>query len=130
MQIQRRGEGHHDWKLYEGEGRLGVEWYFRRSTRLPTSVMLYHLEPGAEEGEHFHLEGDPGSCSAVSEDEMYVVVAGEVVATVAGERAVLRPGDAVYVPEGVPHGVKNESDGPSELLLLFGPPDGNPLRGS
>ncbi|GAA3661769.1 cupin domain-containing protein [Microbacterium marinilacus] len=129
MQIQRRGQDHHDWSLYKGEGQVGVEWYFRHTTDLPTSVMLYHLEPGAEEGEHFHLEGDPGSCSVVSEDELYLVVSGEVVVTVGDERAVLRSGDAVYVPEGVPHGAKNESDLPAELVLLFGPPDGNPLRG-
>ncbi len=56
------------------------------------------------------------------------MVAGEVVTTVADEEAVLRPGDAVYVPEGVAHGVRNESDAQAELVLLFGPPDGNPLR--
>ena len=128
MQIQRRGDAHHDWSLYGGEGRIGVEWYFRRTTSLPTSVMLYHLEPGAEEGSHFHLEGDPDSCSVDSEDELYIVVAGEVVATVDGERATLGPGDAVYVPEGVAHGVRNESGSPAELVLLFGPATGNPLR--
>lgn len=126
--IQWRGDDHRDWKLYEGSGRIGVEWYFREHTELPTSVMLYHLEPGAEEGEHFHLAGDPGSCSKLSEDELYIVVAGEVVVTVDGERAVLSAGDAVYVPTGVPHGVKNASDAPADLLLLFGPPDGNPIR--
>ncbi|GGH46893.1 cupin domain-containing protein [Microbacterium album] len=128
MQIQRRGEGHYDWKLYDGEGRIGVEWYFRHTTELPTSAMLYRLEAGAEEGEHFHLEGDPRSCSVVSQDEMYIVVTGEVVVTLAGERSILRPGDAVYAPQGVPHGVKNESAEPAELILLFGPADGNPLR--
>lgn len=128
MLVQRRGEDHHDWALYEGDGKVGVEWYFRDRTELPTSVMLYHLEPGAEEGSHLHLAGDPDSCSETSEDELYVVVAGEVVVTVAGERAVLRSGDAVYVPKGIEHGVRNESAAPAELVLLFGPPDGNPLR--
>ena len=128
MLIQRRGDGHFDWSLYHGEGRVGVEWYFREATALPASVTLYHLEPGAEEGTHFHLAGDPGSCSTESQDELYVVVTGEVVLTVREERAVLGPGDAVYVPEGVPHGVRNESTGPAELLLVFGPPDGNPLN--
>jgi mannose-6-phosphate isomerase-like protein (cupin superfamily) len=129
MLVQRRGDEHHDWSLYGGSGSLGVEWYFRHVTALPTSVMLYHLEPGAEEGKHFHLQGDPASCSVESEDEMYVVVTGEVVMTVGEEHAVLRPGDAVYVPEGVPHGARNDSAAPAELILLFGQPDGNPLRG-
>lgn len=127
MHVQRRGDEHHDWRLYRGEGRIGVEWYFRDRTRLPTSVMLYHLEPGAEEGEHFHLEGDPGSCSVDSEDELYLCVAGEVTMIVGDERELLRPGDAVYVPEGVPHGVRNDSAAPADLVLLFGPPTGNPL---
>jgi len=128
MLLQRRGDEHHDWSLYRGEGSVGVEWYFRDRTQLPTSVMLYHLEPGASEGEHFHLEGDAGSCSVDSEDELYVCVAGELVMVVGDERETLRPGDAVYVPEGVPHGVRNESDAPAELVLLFGPPTGNPLH--
>ncbi|AYF97869.1 cupin domain-containing protein [Protaetiibacter intestinalis] len=132
--IQRRGDEHHDWALYRGEGRVGIEWYFREASALPTSVMLYHLEPGTSEGEHLHLEGDPASCSVETQHELYLVVSGEVVMTVDGERAVLGPGDAVYVPEGVPHGVANETDAPAELVLLFGEPTGqtpytvNPAR--
>lgn len=122
MQIQRRGDDHHDCSLYGGAGEIGIEWYFSRTTRLPTSAMLYHLEPGAEEGEHFHLEGDRESCSVISEDEMYIVLAGEVTVTVGDELTMLRSGDAVYVPEGAPHGVRNESNRPAELVLLFGPP--------
>lgn len=127
MHLQRRGDEHHDWSLYRGDGSVGIEWYFRELTKLQTSVMLYHLEPGASEGTHFHLEGDPESCSVDSEDELYICVAGELVMIVGDERETLRPGDAVYVPEGVPHGVRNESDTPAELVLLFGPPTGNPL---
>ena len=44
--------------------------------------------------------------------------------TVGEECAVLRPGDAVYVPEGVPHGVRNDTDAPAELILLFCEPTG------
>ena len=124
MQVQRRGDDHRDWSIYRGEGRVGVEWYFRETSALPTSVMLYHLEPGTEEGEHHHLEGDPDSCSVDSQDELYIVVLGEVVMTVDGERTVLRSGDAAYVPAGPRHGVRNESDSPAELVLLFGPPVG------
>lgn len=120
--VQRRGGEHHDWALYGGDGEVGIEWYFREATALQANVMLYHLEPGAAEGEHFHLEGDDASCSTYSSDEMYVVVTGEVVVTLADERIVLGPGDAAYAPAGLPHGVKNESDAPAELVLIFGPP--------
>lgn len=120
MAIQRRGEDHRDWKLYGGSGSIGVEWYFRSTTQLSANVMLYHLEPGAEEGVHFHSEG-PGACSTTS-DEIYVVIDGEIVLVMDDERHVLREGDGAYAPQGVPHGVVNESDRPAELVLIFGPP--------
>ncbi len=119
--VQRRGGEHHDWALYGGDKEVGIEWYFRNESALGANVMLYHLAPGASEGEHFHLEGDDGSCSTYSSDEIYLVVRGEVVVTRAGERIVLRPGDAVYAPAGVLHGVANESEKPAELVLIFGP---------
>lgn len=119
---QRRGDGHHDWTLYAGARRVGIEWYFRDATALGAQVMLYHLEPGASEGEHRHLTGAADSCSAESSDEMYVVVSGEVVFTSAGARRVLRAGDAAYAPAGLVHGVVNDSDAPAELVLVFGPP--------
>ncbi|WP_159500538.1 cupin domain-containing protein [Microbacterium sp. 18062] len=122
MLIQRRGDDPRDWELYGGEGSVQIEWYFREASQLPANVMLYHLEPGAEEGVHFHLEDDPDSCSTYSSDEMYVVTRGEVVMILADERVVLRAGDAAYAPHGHPHGVVNESAEPAELVLLFGPP--------
>jgi mannose-6-phosphate isomerase-like protein (cupin superfamily) len=123
MRIQRRGEDTHDWELYNGEGSVGVEWYFRQTTALQSSVMLYHLEPGAEEGEHLHDADDPASCSpGRSSEELYLVISGEVVMTVGGERTVLRAGDAAYAATGERHGVRNESDAPAELVLVFGPP--------
>ncbi|MFC7619474.1 cupin domain-containing protein [Microlunatus sp. GCM10028923] len=122
MIIQRRGEDHYDWTLYRGRGPIAVEWYFRERTALPTSIMLYHLEPGAEEGLHLHRSGDETSCSPGDSEELYLVVSGEVVITIDGERAVLRPGDAAYAPAGSRHGVANESAEPAELVLAFGPP--------
>ncbi|GAA5036244.1 cupin domain-containing protein [Microbacterium fluvii] len=120
--VQRRGGEHYDWALYGGAGQVQIEWYFRASSRLGPNVMLYHLEPGASEGEHFHLEGDEGSCSEQSSDELYLVTSGEVVVTLGDERHVLAAGDAVYAPAGLPHGVANETEAPAELVLLFGPP--------
>jgi quercetin dioxygenase-like cupin family protein len=90
--------------------------------------MLYHLEPGAEEGQHFHLEGAGDSCSPGSSDEMYVVTRGEVVISSGEDRRVLRAGDAYYAPQGVRHGVRNDSDAPAELLLVFGPRGVNPFE--
>lgn len=127
MRVQRRGDDSHDWELYHGEGRIGIEWYFRQTTSLPISVMLYRLEPGAEEGQHHHLDGDPDSCSPNSSDEMYVVTRGEVVITAGDDRRTLRAGDAFYAPQGMHHGVRNESGAVAELVLVFGPRGPHPF---
>lgn len=127
MRVQRRDDNAHDWELYGGEGRIDVEWYFRQTTALPTSVMLYRLAPGAEEGQHHHLTGDPDSCSTTSSDEMYIVTRGEVVITSGEDRRTLRAGDAFYAPEGLHHGVRNESDAVAELVLVFGPRGPHPF---
>ncbi|MGV2985515.1 cupin domain-containing protein [Microbacterium sp. AGC85] len=127
MRVQRRGDNAHEWELYRGVGRIGIEWYFKETTSLPVSVMRYRLEPGAEEGQHFHLEGAGDSCSPGSSDEMYVVTAGEVVISSDERRRVLRAGDAFYAAQGVRHGVRNESDAPAELILVFGPRGPHPF---
>lgn len=127
MRIQRAGDNAHDWALYDGEGRIGIEWYFKETSALPISVMRYHLKPGAEEGQHHHLEGDPDSCSTNSSDELYIVTQGEVVITAGEDRRVLRAGDAFYAPEGMQHGVRNESDAVAELVLVFGPRGKHPF---
>lgn len=120
--IQRRGDDPREWSLYGGDGTVGIEWYFRERTRLAANVMLYHLEPGAAEGDHLHLEGDADSCSVYSSEEMYVVTRGEVVMVMDGRERVLRAGDAAYAPHGLRHGVRNDSAEPAELVLVFGRP--------
>ncbi|WP_243228324.1 cupin domain-containing protein [Microbacterium sp. CIAB417] len=127
MRVQRQGDNAHDWELYRGRGRIGIEWYFQQTTSLPISVMRYRLEPGAEEGQHHHLGGDPTSCSPDGSDEMYIVTRGEVVIIAGDERRVLRAGDAFYAPEGMQHGVRNDSDAVAELVLVFGPRGAHPF---
>jgi mannose-6-phosphate isomerase-like protein (cupin superfamily) len=122
MIVQRRGDDAYETPMYEGAGRIGVDWYFRDSTRLAVNTMVYHLEPGAEEGEHLHLHGDDASCSTDDADELYLVISGEVVMTVEGESTVLGPGDAAYAPTASRHGVRNVSSHPAELVLLWGRP--------
>lgn len=127
MRVQRVGDDAHEWELYHGQGSIGVEWYFRQTSSLPISVMRYRLEPGAEEGQHHHLDDDPESCSPRSSDELYIVTRGEVVITAGDDRRMLRSGDAFYAPEGMRHGVRNESDAVAELILVFGPRGEHPF---
>lgn len=120
--IQRRNEASQTQPLYGGEGAVTMEWYFPRRSALGTTVMRYELAPGSAEGIHLHLAGDDRSCTTGSIDELYVVTAGEVVATVQGHASVLRAGDAMYAPAGSEHGIENHSTEPAEVILVFGRP--------
>lgn len=121
MEVQRRGSASVRQPLYDGAGVLTLETYFPGS-RLPASVMRYWFEPGTSEGMHLHSAADGASCSADDSEELYLVVSGELVMTIDGERTTLRAGDAANAPTGTLHGIANESDQPAELVLVFGSP--------
>jgi mannose-6-phosphate isomerase-like protein (cupin superfamily) len=121
MDVQRRGSESVENSLYDGAGVLTLETYFTGS-RLPASVMRYWFEPGTSEGVHLHSAAEGTSCSPHDSEELYLVVSGELVMTIDGVRTTLSAGDAAYAPTGALHGIANESDGPAELVLVFGPP--------
>jgi quercetin dioxygenase-like cupin family protein len=86
-------------------------------------VVLWNLEPGQENDYHLHP----------TTEHLHVVVAGECEYTL-GDRPpiVVRPGQAVMVPEKVPHGIRNvgterasymaiTSPGPYEKVLVERP---------
>ena len=108
--------------MYDGAGVLGLEQYFADSTRLTSSVLRYYFEPGTSEGMHTHDATAADSCTPEDSDELYVVVKGELVMTIDGERTTLAAGDAAYAPARTHHGIANESHAPAEMLLIFGPP--------
>ncbi|SDP95249.1 Cupin domain-containing protein [Actinopolyspora xinjiangensis] len=60
---------------------------------------------------HFHKEMT----------ELFVVHSGEVLLTRGAEQINAKPGTALYVPPGIPHGFANVSDSPAELLISFTP---------
>jgi quercetin dioxygenase-like cupin family protein len=86
-------------------------------------VVLWNLEPGQENDYHLHP----------TTEHLHVVVAGECEYTL-GDRppVVVRPGQAVMVPENVAHGIRNvgterasymaiTSPGPYEKVLVDRP---------
>lgn len=66
----------------------------------------YCLQPGQAQRVHSHA----------AEDKVYVVLEGEALFEVGGERELLAEGSAVIARAGVAHGVRNDAD--SELVLL------------
>lgn len=77
-----------------------------RSERL--MLGLNCLSPGQEQ--HLHEHG--------GQDKFYFVVEGEGRFVVGGETRSAGQGSAVWAPAGVPHGVRNDTDG--RLVLLVG----------
>jgi quercetin dioxygenase-like cupin family protein len=69
---------------------------------------LTRFEPGARIALHYH------NC-----DESVVVVEGEAVAEVDGQRHTMTRFDTTFVPAGVPHRFLNESDKPMAILWTY-----------
>jgi mannose-6-phosphate isomerase-like protein (cupin superfamily) len=69
------------------------------------------LPPGAEVGRHYHERTE----------EIYYVLAGSGVMTVAGETREVGAGDAVYIPRGAAHKLHNTGAEPMRILLVCGP---------
>jgi mannose-6-phosphate isomerase-like protein (cupin superfamily) len=73
-----------------------------------TCVFRIRLAPGA-----------PGSSHAVTREEVFVATTGRAVATVAGARHELEPGDALIVPPGVEFALANPSKEDFEAIVSF-----------
>ena len=103
--------------IHEGKGVITRRRFFRDSTRLPVSVEVWELPPGASEGSHIH-DGDDEL------EEFYYFIEGQGVMWMNGQELPVRPGDAVMVPPGVDHGFRNTGDETLKLLLIWGAPAG------
>jgi len=55
------------------------------------------------------------------EDEAYFVLAGELEVIVGDEKFVLRAGDTLMAPRGIPHQLRNSGDVENHYLLVFSP---------
>ena len=55
------------------------------------------------------------------EDEAYFVLAGELEVVVGNESFLLRVGDTLIAPRGIPHQLRNPGDVENHYLLIFWP---------
>jgi len=72
---------------------------------------VYGLDPGQEQKIHAH-EGA---------DKIYAVVEGTGTFLIDSEEQRLGPGNVVFAPAGVPHGVRNTSEARLTLLVFMAP---------
>ena len=76
------------------------------------SVAEATLAPGQSTKRHYHAETE----------EVYFVLEGDGEMELEGERAPVRPGDAVPIPSGAWHELTNTGSGPLRILCTCAPP--------
>ncbi len=90
--------------------RILVDPKGARSTRL--SMGTQEIPPGGRIPRHLHER----------EEEILFFHEGEGEAEVGGETHPVGPGSTVFLPVGVPHGVRNTGERPIRLVWVFSPP--------
>lgn len=69
----------------------------------------------------FHAAGGPARHLHVAQDEWFYAVEGEFVVEVGPERVVLKPGDSLLAPRGVPHVWAYTGSTRGRMLIAFLP---------
>jgi mannose-6-phosphate isomerase-like protein (cupin superfamily) len=87
--------------------------YFRRVlfTGAHSQLVVMALKPGEEIGEEVH-----------EVDQFIYGVSGEGEAVMAGVATTFAKGDALCVPAGSLHNVRNSGDEPMKLFTVYSPP--------
>ncbi|MDQ6825437.1 MAG: cupin domain-containing protein [Candidatus Eremiobacteraeota bacterium] len=90
------------------------DWFAVLQTSARGQTAVTTLQPGAWSGEkgNEHLQND----------QVLLVVEGEVVAEIGDERAILRRGDVVIVEAGALHRFGNESAKNAVTFNVYSPP--------
>ena len=99
------------WEMSQVEARRAAAGrLYEEFLRVPSiSAGLYVLEAGASDPQSPH-----------GEDEIYYVIAGRAMVSVAGEERPVEPGSVVFVASGVDHRFHSISQR-LELLVVFAP---------
>lgn len=79
----------------------------RGSTSLTMGLSTF--QPGATIPLHTH-----------NVEEAITILEGEAVAIIAGQESIVGPNDVTFVPPGVPHHFRNDSDGIMRFLWTYG----------
>lgn len=94
----------------------GRDWYYLIG---PLNTGARNLSFGIAEfpgkslaGEHTHL----------AEEEILYILSGRGTVLSEGEETPVEPGSAVFIPTGVPHQIRVESEEPLRLVTVFSPP--------
>lgn len=114
-----------------GAGVIRPEMMTCRSLRNDRGEVLEIVGPAQGSSMDVHINtiragAGPGPYHAhLNAQNFFLVLEGSVRFRIAGKDAVARPGDAVFIPRGVPHSVSVLDDGTARLIEIYepAPPD-------
>ncbi len=102
--------------VHHGEGDIDMRGFFDTVSSLPVKFHVWEMAPGVSEGAHIH-EGEN------SLEELYYFLDGRGEMWFGEETLQVKAGDAVLVPQDVDHGMRNNSDKPMRVIVVWGKPD-------
>jgi quercetin dioxygenase-like cupin family protein len=76
--------------------------------------LLAKMPPGSATPYHLHH----------SEDEAFYMIEGESTFVCDGKKTVAGPGDYLFLPRGIPHGIRVSGSTPTRMLILAMPGNG------
>lgn len=79
-------------------------------------LVIMSIPPGEQIGEEVHEHGD----------QFIRIEGGEGVFVIAGNKVACKDGDAVIIPAGMSHNVKNTGKAPLQLYAIYSPPEHKP----
>ena len=108
----------HDMRSFEsihhGIGKINVKFFRFDGAPAPANYLIYDIPPGSSEGTHVHRLNDE---KLGSFDEYYYMISGSGVMEIDDQIVQVAPGDHVFTPLDVRHGIENTSK--SENLKVF-----------
>ena len=104
-------------RIHDGDGLIKRRNLFGSVTQLPVDIEIWELDEGVSEGDHMHGANRPL-------EEFYYFLDGTGEMTIEGEIIHVSMNDAVMVPPGVDHGIRNTGVGPLKMMIVWGESDG------
>lgn len=102
--------------VHHGDGDIDMRGFFDSASNLPVKFQVWEMAPGVSEGAHTHEDDN-------SLEELYYFLEGSGEMWFGKETLAVQAGDAVLVPQDVDHGMRNDSDKPLRLIIVWGKPD-------
>ena len=91
------------------------EWFEVLQTTEKSQIAVMTLQAGRASG--------PSAEAHAQSEQVLLVLDGEVEGEIAGEKRLLRKGDAVVIPAGVKHRFLNLSDTQAVTFNVYSPPE-------